>query len=350
MAMRITNNMMVTKFNINLQNNLRKTNKFTQQLSTSRRIIHVSDDPVGVLDSLTARTRLADIHRYQDNLDKVKSWNDAADTALQQISSYMTRALEVMVQAANDGYGDQDRANIAAEMRGLKKSCMEALNTAVGEQYIFAGYNINNMPMTEGPGVEGEQMVLYNGVDLITKDNNGELVEKDKVNKEQAQQMQIETGYELMMDMSMTAVEVTGTGEKNLFYIIDNIINLMESDSATGTYTNPLTGETIDYVDEDGNLTESVADALGGWIDRLREAQENVTTCLARVGAEENRYEMLMDRYSIDELNYTEIKSGVEEIDAAETIMYWKMAEAVYNQSLAVGAKVIQPTLLDFLR
>jgi len=82
----------------------------------------------------------------------------------------------------------------------------------------------------------------------------------------------------------------------------------------------------------------------------LREAQENVTTCLARVGAEENRYEMLMDRYSIDELNYTEIKSGVEEIDAAETIMFWKMAEAVYNQSLAVGAKVIQPTLLDFLR
>ncbi|MDD4074935.1 MAG: flagellar hook-associated protein FlgL, partial [Eubacteriales bacterium] len=66
--MRITNNMMTDAFQRNMQNNLQKMDKFTQQLSTTRKIVRLSDDPVGVLDSLTARTRLSDIRRFENNI------------------------------------------------------------------------------------------------------------------------------------------------------------------------------------------------------------------------------------------------------------------------------------------
>ncbi len=320
MAMRITNNMMVGKFKTNLQTNMQKMNKYTQQLSTQRRIVHISDDPVGVLDSLTARTRLSDVARYQDNLQKTKEWTTAADTALQQISSHMTSTLESVVQASTDVYNDSDRKNIASLVSGLRDTIKEALNTAVGSQYVFSGYNTSNAPFSE----DANGNVLYNGIDLS---NISDAANVALIKKEQSQQVQVEVGYELNMDMSMPGVEVVGVGESNIFKIMDGIIELMNGSSSS----------------------EDVSTELSGYIGDLQKAQENITTCLVKTASAETRYDMLSDRYSLDTINYTEIKSQVEDIDSAETIMYWKMAEAVYNQCLAVGAKVIQPTLLDFL-
>ncbi len=320
MAIRITNNMMVDKFKGNLQKNLQKMNQYTSQLSTQRRMVHISDDPVGVLDTLTARTRLLDIQRYQDNLEKTRSWTAAADTALQQISSHMTNTLESVVQAATDVNNDSDRDNIAKMVSGLRDTVKEALNTAVGTQYIFAGYNTSNPPFT----VAADGTILYNGLDLS---NITDPVNKALIDAEMVQQMQMEVGFELDMDMSMPGLEVAGVGDNNMFKIMNDIIDLMEN------------GSTADDVSE--KLSESIS--------KLQKAHENITTCLVKTASAETRYDMLNSRYSMDEVNYTEIKTHVEDIDAAETIMYWKMAEAVYNQCLAVGAKVIQPTLLDFL-
>lgn len=319
MALRITNNMMVDKFKTNLQKNLSSMSQYTAQLSTQRKIVHISDDPVGVLDTLTARTRLKEVQRYQENLEKTKDWTTAADTCLQQISSHMTSVLESMVQSATDVYNDTDRKNISEMVKGLKQTIKESLNTAVGNQYIFAGYNTSNPPFTEDP-VTGR--MLYNGLDLT---NITDAANKALINKEQSQQVQMEVGYDLYLDMSMTGIEVVGVGENNLFDLLDQVENLM-----TGS-------------DPDASTK------LSGLLDELQKAHENITTCLVKTASAETRYEMLNDRYGLDEINFTEIKSNVEEIDSAETIMYWKMAQAVYNQCLAVGAKVIQPTLLDFL-
>ena len=38
----------------------------------------------------------------------------------------------------------------------------------------------------------------------------------------------------------------------------------------------------------------------------------------------------------------------MEDIDQAETIMYFKMEEAVFRTALAVSARVIQPLWLTF--
>ncbi len=42
------------------------------------------------------------------------------------------------------------------------------------------------------------------------------------------------------------------------------------------------------------------------------------------------------------------VRTDIEDIDQAYTIMQYKFAESIYQQALAAGAKVIQPTLMDF--
>ena len=77
---------------------------------------------------------------------------------------------------------------------------------------------------------------------------------------------------------------------------------------------------------------------------------ENVLKHLATVGAKQNRIEQLAKRSESEKANVAEMLSKTEGIDYAETIMNFKWLESVHNYALAVGAKTIRQTLMDFLR
>ena len=89
---------------------------------------------------------------------------------------------------------------------------------------------------------------------------------------------------------------------------------------------------------------------LGTFIKELQNAQQYVLGWTADIGGRTNRVDMLKTRYDTDFVNYTQMLSDAEDIDYAEVIMNFKMAESVYRAALASGASIIQPTLMDFLR
>ena len=317
--MRITNGMMVDNFLTNMQNNLTKMDRYTSQLSSNRKIVKLSDDPVGVYNALTARQRLLRYEQYQQSLIDARNWSEQCETSLQEISSKLADVKEQVINAATNVKNSGDRENIAVLMTELRNTVMDALNTTVGGQHIFAGYNTANKPLTfDADG----KTVLYNGVDLCDIATN-----MDKIVAEKEQHVQFEVGYGLQMDVTMTAIEVVGVGDNNLFQTINGIIDLMNS----------------------GLDNTQVVDQLSGYLGKLSNAHEQVTACLVKTGAMTSQIDILEDRYSQDVINYNDIRSKIEDIDSAETIMDWKMAEAVYKQSLSTGARVIMPTLMDFL-
>jgi len=75
-----------------------------------------------------------------------------------------------------------------------------------------------------------------------------------------------------------------------------------------------------------------------------------VVAVMAELGGRQNRLDLIEDRYGQDVINYTQMISDVEDLDQAEAIMWYSMQEAVYRAALSVGSRVIQPTLMDFLR
>lgn len=77
---------------------------------------------------------------------------------------------------------------------------------------------------------------------------------------------------------------------------------------------------------------------------------ENLLKHIARVGARQNRVEELEKRSENEKGNVMELLAKTEGIDYAETIMDFKWLESVHQYALAVGAKTIRPTLMDFLR
>jgi len=85
----------------------------------------------------------------------------------------------------------------------------------------------------------------------------------------------------------------------------------------------------------------------------LAEVEDALDTLLrvrADVGARINRLELADARMQELELNVEQLISDNEDVDLARAIIDLKVAENVYRAALASGARIIQPTLLDFLR
>nr|WP_321503114.1 flagellar hook-associated protein FlgL [uncultured Dethiosulfovibrio sp.] len=85
----------------------------------------------------------------------------------------------------------------------------------------------------------------------------------------------------------------------------------------------------------------------------LSDIDDQITTVLkarTEVGALINRYEGSQSRLTENNLNYSDLKSTIGDTDLAKGSMEYLMAQAIYQAGLATVAKIIQPTLVDFLR
>jgi flagellar hook-associated protein 3 FlgL len=77
---------------------------------------------------------------------------------------------------------------------------------------------------------------------------------------------------------------------------------------------------------------------------------DNLLKYLAHIGAKQNRMEQAAKKSEYEKVNVMEILAKNEGIDYPETIMNFKWLESVHQYALSVGARIIRPTLMDFLR
>jgi flagellar hook-associated protein 3 FlgL len=109
-----------------------------------------------------------------------------------------------------------------------------------------------------------------------------------------------------------------------------------------------------------GKGTANAPVAMGGvdglkaevctWLDTLEAQLGNLTRVWTDLGARMNRVELTKNRLEFDNIVLETLQSENEDVNLAYAISMLQMAETVYNASLAVGARVIQPSLIDFLR
>jgi flagellar hook-associated protein 3 FlgL len=90
--------------------------------------------------------------------------------------------------------------------------------------------------------------------------------------------------------------------------------------------------------------------AVNEILGKLDEDIQNVLRIRADVGARQNRLELTANRLDNNNINFTRLMSENEDVDMAETLIKLQNEENVYQASLAGGARIIMPTLIDFLR
>ncbi|MDR3321435.1 MAG: flagellar hook-associated protein 3, partial [Synergistaceae bacterium] len=155
--------------------------------------------------------------------------------------------------------------------------------------------------------------------------------------------------------------EIDATNAPGLTFPSPPGYNSPKSASATGPYNQVVTRRTgdnqkqIDFFGVMDNLIDTVE---GGNVDGLSdimigELDNWMTTllkCRAVAGALISRYQTTESRYVANRTGYTDLHNNTVGVDLAETITNYEMASGIYQASLAAIARIIQPTLLDFLR
>jgi flagellar hook-associated protein 3 FlgL len=84
--------------------------------------------------------------------------------------------------------------------------------------------------------------------------------------------------------------------------------------------------------------------------DAMTKQHDNVVAERAALGAKVNRVDLVVERLKDEDINIQKMMSQNEDADMADVITQLKMQEAVHRAALGTGSRVIQPTLLDFLR
>jgi flagellar hook-associated protein 3 FlgL len=158
--------------------------------------------------------------------------------------------------------------------------------------------------------------------------------------------------------------EISGTGQVDAALISDGYAGgIAESPNPNGTgpYNQNVTSRTgdnqkkIDFFGVVDNLIDTVE---GGNVDGISDKMlsemdhwmSTLLKCRAVAGALVNRYTTTDSRYVSNGTSYTELYDKTVGIDLAEAITNFEMASSIYEASLAAIARIVQPSLLDFLR
>lgn len=297
--MRITNKVLTKNFLSNLRVNLEEMQRYQDQLSSGHEVRKPSDDPFKVARTMELKASIAANERYHTNIQEGMDWLNTLDQALGQIGEALQTIREKTIQGGNGAYTKDERLAIAKHISQLKEHIMQVGNTAYDGRYIFGGDKTTNPPFKMEDG-----KIIYQGSD------NG-------LNKEMANGVIID----ISVKGSDFANNPSSKDEGGIFATLTKIIEKLEND-------------------------QSPSDLLG----ELDEHFNNILRLRADAGARQKRLEDMLLKNETETFNMTELLSKTYDVDIAKKVMEYKVMESVYTASLQTGAKILQPSLLDFLR
>ncbi|MDQ0199565.1 flagellar hook-associated protein FlgL [Neobacillus ginsengisoli] len=293
MSFRITQNMMNQTMLSNLQSNYRALDQTQKQLSSGKKIDKPSDNPVTAVRSMYYQSSLNEIDQYKRNASDGSSWMQTTDEGLDQVTQVLQRVRELTVQASNDTNDQNARNAIAAEMSQLKDHLGEVANSEIGGKFIFAGTD------TKTPPYDTSQ--------------------KQFTNTNQ-QPINYQVGKSSSVQINVSGVDVFNHNG-GVFKLIDTIVG-----------------------DIQGGINPN------SQLNNLDEQLDNVLTHRSELGARVNRMDLSSSRLDDLELSTNNLLSEEADVDIAKAMTDFSAQQNVYRSALSVGAKIIQPSLLDFLR
>jgi flagellar hook-associated protein 3 FlgL len=291
---RVTQNMMMDRSYSTLQLSLSRLAQTQEQLATGRVLNRPSDSPTDTTSAMRLRAAIADTHQYERNAGDGVGWLNQVDSTLTSVLSQIRRAKDLALQGANGTNNNQGREALAVEIDQIRESLITAANASYLGRPVFGGVAAGSVAYDASGtfvGVPGEiSRTVGPGV-------------KVKVN--------------------VNGPEAFGPAGASLF---DDLAHL-----AASLRTNDQAGISTELGDLDAALTR-------------------VTSVLGDVGARANRVERAVLAAQDMSLSLTSSLSEVENVDLARATMDLRMNEVAYQAGLAATARLVQPSLSDFLR
>jgi len=288
--MRVANKSIYDSVQYNLGNISEELNKANEIATTGKRINNLSDDPVGLTQSLNIRSALSNIEQMGRNISCGNSWLTASESALTNVQNILSETKALCVQMTSGTIGSNQRVSAAISVQNMLDEIVSLANTDVAGNYIFAGSKTDTIPF----GQDG----TYNG------DNNA---------------------FTIKISQNST-VQVGSDGQAVFGTVFATLLDLK-----TALQSNDV---------------GSIQDAM----NKLDTHFEDISGKISDVGSKMNRMKIRDKIFQDLNFSNTERLSKIEDADIAEAVMNVKAAEITYQAALASSSKVMTLTLMDYLQ
>jgi len=146
----------------NISKNSGELFKTQQQLSTGKRVLQPSDDPLASAQIQKFKKEVARTEQFAGNIDVATRRLELEEITIEQINNQSIRLRELALQGKNGTLNATDRQVIASEVDEIIRSLDSLMNTKdVQGEFLFSGHKGFTKPYTLGPSGRYE----FNGDD-----------------------------------------------------------------------------------------------------------------------------------------------------------------------------------------
>lgn len=148
--MRISTNQIQLSMLDNLQYGFGEYARLDRQISSNKRILQPSDDPVGSVQLLGLKKEQVAMEQYQKNIANAKSQLSQGEIQLESMTNMLMRLRELTQTAATGSLSEDDRRAIATEVGVIKEGMFDLANARnESGSSLFAGSQVNQTTLVK---------------------------------------------------------------------------------------------------------------------------------------------------------------------------------------------------------
>jgi len=294
MLTRVTNQTLMMSAQKNLAANKSALARSQAQAGDLKAISRPSDDPSGTASSLQVRGQQAAAAQYGRNIDNGRGWLTTIDAALSSTTDILRQVKDLTIQGSSGTLSASARKGMAAELDGLRTELLNQANTTFMGRNVFAGNTDAGVAFTSA------SPPVFNGTNsAVTR--------------------RVADGVSVRVDVD--GAVVFGSGPGNVFDLVAKVAADLRSGADPRA--------SLDAIDNRMQTIVTQHSEVGGRDAQIQRAQE---VNMKQQGALEDQ------------------RATIEDVDMAKAFLDLQLQQTNYSAALAVTAKVLPQTLMDFLR
>lgn len=299
---RVTQDAMVYRSVQRLSQRLSQFDRASQSLASGKHLLKPSDDPAGMNRVFGLRAQLRAREQEARTAEDTRNLLHVTDSAIQTMTDTLRRINDLAIRAG--GQTDSGSRNaIKTEMAALQEELVTVANSQVDGRPLFAGLSGESPVVRDAGAPNGWR---FDG------DPNGVIMRRVSESD--------------LVPASVNALDLFGdfaTDPNNLLTTVDRIMTALDS----------------------GNI-----DGIRGELSTLDGARRRIADQHVKIGTATNRIENAMRRNEDDRLAIRGELAQLEDVDLAAAVMELQTQEVAYQATLGALSRVLQPSLVNFLR
>jgi flagellar hook-associated protein 3 FlgL len=297
--MRVTPKITISNFIRNIHQQGGDILKAQEQIASQKRINRISDDPIGMGRVLGFRSNIAAIEQYEENIDQGISRLEFNEITLDFASDLVLTARRVAEEYSAVGTTVEQKQHAADQIKDLYDQLISLANSKFNNNYVFAGHATDTPPFAPDGSYDGDD---------------------GKV------RVMIAENVEVNIDADGSKI-FGANGGVDVFGELQNLITGLE---------NP--------------------DAVAGSA-QIKATVSPLYNARQQINNQRSEYAPALYRLKYTDEYWANLKPKVqgflantEQTDIVKTVLEMTNLEVAYETTLATAARIIQPSLMDFLR